>query len=545
MRLILFLLRSSWQMVIIAILTGLLSGSSSAGLIAFVSWVAGQPVANRSLWLLAGFGGLAGVALLTNIISQLMLIRLAQQAIFRLRLSLSQRILASELAHLETIGTPRLLATLTEDVQAIAEAVRLIPFICIDLATVAGCLLFIILLSWKMALFVCGLATFTIAVYRLFLLRARVQLALARDDQDQLFRHFRAITDGVKELKLHYQRRQAFLQEDLQTSAADYRRHNVRGLSLFTVIVNFGNLILFLALGLVVFALPQLFTVSPQIISTYLLTFTYMILPMQELVSRLPVLSRASVSLSKIDSLHLSLTDHAETTNHAEPLTVPDRAMETWSSLVLQGVTHRYQTGEDSSFVLGPIDLTLRPGELVLIVGGNGSGKSTLAKLITGLYQPETGTIWLGQQQITSTNREWYRQHFAAIFADFYLFDRLLGLDLTTIAPQVQRYLQQLQLDHKITIENGRFSTTALSQGQRKRLALLTAYLEDRPIYLFDEWAADQDPGFKELFYTQFLPDLRDQGNTVLAISHDDHYFHIADRLIKLDYGKVEYDKYR
>ncbi|GAB4232833.1 MAG: cyclic peptide export ABC transporter [Elainellaceae cyanobacterium] len=539
MHLILFLLRSSWQMVAIAILTGFLSGGSSAGLIAFVSWVAGQDAANRSLLLLAGFVGLAGVALLTNIISQLMLIRLAQRAIFQLRLSLSQQILASELAHLEELGTPRLLATLTEDVQAIAEAVRLMPFICIDLATVAGCLLFITLLSWNMALFVCGLAAFTIAIYRLFLKRARVQLALAREDQDQLFRHFRSTTDGVKELKLHYQRRQAFLNEDLTRSAADYRRHNVKGLSLFTVIVNFGNLILFFALGLVVFALPQLFTVSPQIISTYLLTFTYMIMPMQELVSRLPILSRASVSLSKIDSLNLSLSEHAET------LSVPDPALVNWQSLVLQGVTHRYHTGEESSFMLGPIDLSFRPGELVLIVGGNGSGKSTLAKLITGLYQPDSGEIWLGNQRITPENREWYRQHFAAIFSDFYLFDRLLGFDLNTIAPQVQGYLKQLQLDHKVKIENGRFSTTALSQGQRKRLALLTAYLEDRPIYLFDEWAADQDPGFKELFYTQFLPELRDRGKTVLVISHDDRYFHVADRLIKLDYGKVEYEKHR
>jgi putative ATP-binding cassette transporter len=129
------------------------------------------------------------------------------------------------------------------------------------------------------------------------------------------------------------------------------------------------------------------------------------------------------------------------------------------------------------------------------------------------------------------------------VFSDFYLFEELLGLKNSYLDAQATKYLQQLQLDHKVKVENGQLSTTALSQGQRKRLALLTAYLEDRPIYLFDEWAADQDPVFKEIFYTKLLPELRSRGKTVLVISHDDRYFHLADRIIKLDYGKIEYDK--
>jgi putative ATP-binding cassette transporter len=177
-----------------------------------------------------------------------------------------------------------------------------------------------------------------------------------------------------------------------------------------------------------------------------------------------------------------------------------------------------------------------------MIIGGNGSGKSTLAKLITGLYTPQSGAIYFDNTLIDDKNRHWYRQHFAVVFSDFYLFESLLGLG--SDQELVYQYLKQLQIDHKVTIKNGHFSTTALSQGQRKRLGLLIAYLENRPIYLFDEWAADQDPRFKEFFYTEFLPNLRAQGKTVLVISHDDHYFHIADHLIKLDYGRIEYDKY-
>jgi putative ATP-binding cassette transporter len=189
--------------------------------------------------------------------------------------------------------------------------------------------------------------------------------------------------------------------------------------------------------------------------------------------------------------------------------------------------------------VLGPIDLTFRPGELVFLVGGNGSGKSTLAKIITGLYVPEAGEIRLDGKLVTNQNRDNYRQLFSAVFADFYLFDDLLGLNGPAIDTRAREYLKELHLNHKIKIQNGILSTTEVSQGQRKRLALLTAYLEDRPFYLFDEWASDQDPHFKRVFYTQILPELRARGKTVLVISHDEKYFGVADRLIKLDYGKL------
>jgi putative ATP-binding cassette transporter len=174
-------------------------------------------------------------------------------------------------------------------------------------------------------------------------------------------------------------------------------------------------------------------------------------------------------------------------------------------------------------------------------VGGNGSGKTTLAKLLTGLYAPDGGDIRFDGQLITDQNREWYSQHFSVVFSDFFLFDSLLGLkrQVSNLDATARDYLVQLQLDHKVQVKDGNLSTTSLSQGQRKRLALLTAYLEDRPIYIFDEWAADQDPMFKEVFYDRLLPELRAKGKTVIVISHDDRYYHVADRIIKLDYGQL------
>lgn len=538
MNLFLFLLRSSWQMVAIAVFTGFLSGGSSAGLIALISRAISQESVNLTSigW---AFIGLALVSLVTSVISQMMLIRLAQQAIFQLRLNLSRQILASELAHLEKLGTPRLLATLTDDIQAVADAVRLMPFLCIDLAIVAGCLVYITWLSWQVFLLVCVLTFLALSSCQWLLKRGKNLLAKAREEQDQLFKHFRTVTEGTKELKLHYWRRQAFLREDLQTTAATYRRYNVGGLTMFAMTSSWGKLIFFFSVGFVLFALPKFMNLSGPTISGYVLTFTYLMLPMDRLVNQLPVLSRSGIALSKIESLGLSLA------GRAEAVTIPENVRRDWRSLSMKGVTYTYQVErEDACFVLGPLDLNFQPGEIVFIVGGNGSGKSTLAKLITGLYIPEMGDIYLDGRRIDDQQREWYRQHFSVIFADFYLFDRLLGLDRENLDIQAEEYLRRLKLDHKVSVLGGELSTTSLSTGQRKRLTLLTAYLEDRPIYLFDEWAADQDPTFKDMFYTEFLPQLRDQGKTVLVISHDDHYFHVGDRLIKLDYGQIEYDKH-
>jgi putative ATP-binding cassette transporter len=150
-----------------------------------------------------------------------------------------------------------------------------------------------------------------------------------------------------------------------------------------------------------------------------------------------------------------------------------------------------------------------------------------------------TGEVRLNGKAVTAENREAYRQNFSVVFSDFCLFDSLLGIELLGLDEKARDYLIQLQLDHKVRITGGELSTTDLSQGQRKRLALLTAYLEDRPIYVFDEWAADQDPLFKDIFYNQLLTDLKRKGKTILVISHDEQYYYRADRIVKLSQGRL------
>jgi putative ATP-binding cassette transporter len=305
----------------------------------------------------------------------------------------------------------------------------------------------------------------------------------------------------------------------------------------FIMADSWSQLVFYVPVGLLLFALPFVHTLSLQILTGYVLTTLYMIGPLSAIMNAFPFFGRAVVALQKVETLGLSLTTCCSTEEQVVAHPAPVRS---WECLELQDVVYAYpQELGDGHFTLGPILWAFHPGELVFLRGGNGSGKSTLVKVLTGLYPPHAGEIRLDGRPITTQNREWYRQLFSVVFSDFYLFEHLLGLTTAGLDARAQHCLAQLQLDHKVQSTDGVLSTTALSQGERKRLALLIAYLEDRHIYIFDEWAADQDPQFKDIFYTQLLPALKAKGKTVLVISHDEGYFFLADRVLKLDDGKL------
>lgn len=537
MDIIWLLIKASWINVIAAVVAGIISGGCSARLIALINTAIAQSPPPS---LIFSFIRLTLLVLVTGSLSQFLLIDLAQDSVYQLRLRLSQRILSAPLQQLERLGPNQLLAVLTNDVQAISDTVFIIPFLCIDIAVIGGCLVYLGWLSGWVFLAVMVFLAIAIGLVQILINQSYRFIGLAREETDRLFKHFRSITDGVKELKLHATRRQVFFEEDLQVSAASSRQYQKIAFKLGALATTSGQLLFFVLIGLLLFGIGPVLPAAKAVLPAYVLTLTYMLGPLRNVIQLLPNLVRANVSIQKVNHMGLTLAKSAELTTAVRQMAAPD-----WQQLELRNIMHTYDSGDaDHRFTVGPLDLTLKPGERVFIVGGNGSGKSTLAKLITGLYSPKSGEICLNGQSIDETNREWYRQHFSAVFSDFHLFERLIGSSDLTLESQAKTYLKKLGLTQKVSVRDGKLSTTALSQGQRKRLALLAAYLEDRSIYLFDEWAADQDPIFREIFYTQLLTELKAQGKTVLVISHDDHFFHLADRIIKLDYGRIESDEY-
>lgn len=534
MKLLKFLWRHSKSLAIAAVLAGIFSGLSSAGLIALIHNVLGRsPFSSRTLILL--YVLLCLLLLITRVGSQVLLLRLAQETIFTLRLQFCANILSSPLRRLEEIGGARLFAVLTTDAAAVSNALLNIPLICISLTTIICCLAYIGWLSPLLLLTVVCFMVVGLLIHRIPTKRAFHLLRLARDESDHLFAHFRALIDGNKELKLHQLRRVEFYQDDLCSSAAKVKRYSLAGMTTYIAAEGWGKVLYFIYLGLLLFSLPLLTQIDGPTLTGYVLIILYVMGPIGTLLNLLPTFSQSKVALEKLEDLGLTLSHENSEDNHDRP---PD-SQSIWKQLELENVTHAYRHEQtDSDFTLGPLSLTFKPGEVVFLTGGNGSGKSTFAKLLTGLYIPESGKIRLDGRSITDNNREAYRQLFSAVFSDFYLFERIRNSQVPNLDALAREYLIQLQLDQKVRIEEGLFSTTALSQGQRKRLALLTAYLDDRPFYVFDEWAADQDPLFKQIFYTQILRELRSRNKAVLVISHDDRYYHVADRVIKMEFGR-------
>ncbi|HEX5735304.1 MAG TPA: cyclic peptide export ABC transporter [Blastocatellia bacterium] len=537
MRLIYFFPKNSRKIIVMAVIAGIIAGACNTALLALINVALAAPPNSRAR-LAWAFAALCVLLPVTRFVSEYLLTKLGQGAMFDLRMQLSAKILRAPLKHLEQLGPHKLLATLTEDVPMITNALLIIPLLCINLTIIISGLIYLGWLNWVLLLAVLGFMALGVMTYQMAIKRANGPFSKARSEADELQKHFQGLTRGTKELKLHKERRATFLNEALRQTAASLKEHNIKGMLMYSVAGSWGQTLVFIVVGLAVFALPRFENIQSEVLVGYTLVLLFLMSPTQLVLLFFPAMGRADISIRKIEELGLSLTS-ASTEREAD-----SPAPTSWQSLELDSLTHTYRReGDDTDFTLGPVALRLVPGEIVFIIGGNGSGKTTLAKLLTGLYEPEQGSISLDGQKVGDDNRDRYRQMFSAVFSDYYLFDSLMGIGGEGLDEKAREYLRGLELSRKVEVEGGRLSTTELSGGQRKRLALLTAYLEDRPIYVFDEWAADQDPVFKEVFYREVLRELRGRGKGVVVISHDDRYYEEGDRVVKLENGKVLYDR--
>jgi len=536
-RLLGFLLRTSRGAFLLAVVAGVVGGAGGVGLLALVP-AALRVDAPRPSWLGPAFAGLAVLTVLARVATQVAMIRIAQGSVAVLVRNLCERILALPLREFEGHDPGRLTAVLTEDVTVLTNALSGVPLLIINLTVVAGCFVYLGVVSPTVLACSVVFAGPAILSHQFLTRRGRRMLMRARAEQDALVGHFRALVEGFKELKLHRERREAFLDESVREAAVRVRDANTAGMSMFAAVAGWGQFLYFGFLGFLAFGLPAVADLPRDAVVAAVLTLVYVMSPLDSVLNWMPVVARAGVAMGRIEALGLSLDacgpDEAE---GAELAASPSSG----EAVELADVTYTYPAPErgGEGFMLGPVDLTVRPGEILFLVGGNGSGKTTLVKLLTGLYPPGTGSIRVGGRDVDAGTLDAYRKFFTVVFADGFLFPRLLGLDAPDLDRRASHLLSDLGLEGVVAVEGGAFSTTNLSQGQRKRLALLAACLEDRPVLVLDEWASYQDPRFKRAFYLEILPALQAAGKTLVVISHDEEYFEVADRVVHLTSGMI------
>ncbi len=531
------LLKPFLPYILLSIISGLGAGAATVFLLDTINQVLHHPE-GLTTKLLFIFIVLCILALVGRLISDIFTNRVGQHLVAEMRKLLARKILEAPIDVLERYRTYRLMPVLTQDIDMISDVAFTLASTVIAAAITLGCLGYLAWLSPQLFIILIVALIIGATVQAWAQAKGVAGFWKARDLEEILHKTYSGISNGAKELRMHRTRRANVLKNQIDLTVDSIRDSNQKAINTYVIATAFGSALFFLLIALVL-GWATIQQPEPKVVSGFVMVLLFLKGPIEQIISALPGIGQGKVALQRINDLSIRFANSEAYLN----LTLSPSEILFNKSIELRGVQYSFNTSENSDkFVLGPIDMTLSPGELIFITGDNGSGKTTLIKLLLGLYAPQAGEIILDGKPVTAEGRDDYRQIFTTVFSDFYLFEDLMAdeIDKAQIYPEhALPYLQRLEIAHKVVIKDGVFSTIDLSTGQRKRLALVHAYLEGRPVLVFDEWAADQDPTFRHLFYTELLPELSAKGHLLVVISHDDRYFHLADRMLCMKSGKI------
>lgn len=534
MKIIKLLIQSSRWLFVVAVVSSALTGICSSFLIKMIV----ESIRNANFnadgfmlefgiyWL--GYGVLA-------IISSYTVSKLSQGIIHRLRVELSGKILKADFHQIEQ-NQGKIFPIMTEDIKTIYHGIDRLPSVTTGFATVLGILGYIIYQHPTLSLAVFALFFMVFVITRISLPLTRKYQEKSRVLWNDIFQIFEGLIFGIKELALNKKFKKFYLKDIIEKTSKEQNSYMVKESVVISIVSKSSDMVLLLGMaGLVVYIYATGF-VEPAVFGEFLTLVLFIIAPLSTVSGWFSSLKRVEVAMDQISEAGIDLADAINDGDEQELEEVSSEG----PIIKLAGAKHEYYNPDaDQHFELGPIDLSINPGELIFLLGGNGSGKTTLAKMILGLYPPINGEVYYKGQKIDDNNREDYRSKFSATFVDSYLFDNVTHINEKSILERSEKLLETLEMTKKVKIEDGKFSTTRLSEGQKKRLGLINAILKDTDIYLFDEWAANQDPYFKKIFYEIILQDLKKAGKTIIVISHDEQYFDHGDRVIKLMEGQL------
>lgn len=464
--------------------------------------------------------------------------RFAIKMVHNLRMQIIKKLKSIEYRSFEKIGNEKIYTILLKDSSEISNGSFSYALFFSSIITIVFCMaymLWLFPLGFLMLLVViaCGLSIYLIRQKAIF-----KDFEKARKLEDVFFKQIEDLVKGFKEIKLSQDKQDDLYKNYIDKTSLETKDLNTKSLISYLDNSLLGQSFFYLMLGIVLFSFPVFLKEQNSTIITFLLLTIYILSPISIIANMVPMISKVKIAINQIEKLEMDImsvkneASAAVATNTAIPLK--------FERIEFVDVLFRYEEdGRDNSFVLGPINLTITEGKSHLIYGENGAGKSTLIKILTGLYKPTSGTISIDGKPLSQENYTAYRNLFSVVYSDYYLFEHIYGTNKVEEG-SVNDLLDTMKIRKSVSYENNQFSTINLSSGQRKRLALITGLIENKPILVLDEWAAEQDPIFKKVFYREIIPKLESQGITVILISHDDQYYDCASEVFLIQNGKIE-----
>lgn len=479
--------------------------------------------------------GICFSILLLRSTSEVLLTRIALEVRLSLRRELYSKIQKSSISALERIGTSKLVEALSTDISTIVTGAAIFPKLLTQSFTILGMLIFLAYLNLDVFIWVLKIIVIGVVLYQLPIIIGSRYFSRARHYKDALHESIRGLIAGSKELKVNESKKHFYNSEVIGQFENKVMTPEKKGMTIYTLGISFSELLSFITIGCLGFIFVNYSFISTAEVVSVVMILLYITGPISSLLNFLPELEKSKISLRKLNELYLALPNEGVREEHSP--------IGSWKRLRLENVSYQYQNTDlgEEAFEVGPINLELERGEVTFIVGGNGSGKSTLAKIITQHYLPTKGHVYYDSVVLDESNITSFRQEVSCIYSDYYLFEQLLCKEANSVETKskIDKFIKDFGLEGIVRFENGSFSTLRLSDGQRRRLALIISMFEEKSLLLFDEWAADQDPEFKHMFYSEILPMLKEQGKAVIVISHDDRYFDLASKILIMEDGKL------
>jgi putative ATP-binding cassette transporter len=514
---------------------GIATGLANTALISIINETIKYGIEKKtpSLLLTAGYIGSLLVYFLMQYFYQALLIRSAETMILKSRTDLVDKIRKSSLQSFERLGSTRLFILISQDTNTIGQIAGLASSVITSLIVITGTLTYLLFISFKGFLL-----TITIIICSFLVALSKQKTNMRRikylmELQNTFLNHVQQMMDGMKEIKIDSSVDKGHYNTHVKPRMEEVTRETISNSIFQSRFSLLGQSVFFITMGCILYLFPLLNFSITENNAQFVITLIYILAPIQALLPLIPQFSRIKSTMERIDTAREMLQEEASAEHEAQ------KSSDTFEQIRIKDLTYTYKTQYNDDFTLGPVNLDINAGDLIFIHGGNGSGKSTLIKVLTGLYPLSGGSITRDDQVIGPQNLQQYRNMFGVIFTDNHLFDSIYSEDEIP-EKNVHDLINKVGLHEKITFNENKFDTLDLSEGQKKRIALISTLAKNKSIYIFDEWAANQDPEFKHFFYKVLIPELSSRNKTIILITHDDRYLHVAQRIIKMENGLMQ-----